>query len=144
MFKVWFAALAVMLSACSNTLLSSPPPFPLSGSTWQRTDDPDAGPHFPTIVFREDSASGFAGCNTWSANITGNVRTLHFGPVATTRIMCPPSSMDTESKFLPILQRTRNYRVEGHELILTDADNAVVARFGCADADCPQSVTAPR
>lgn len=131
------------LAACATPIGSSD--VPLTGSSWHRTDDADASPHYATMTFTADAASGYAGCNTWKARAIGratDVRSgaLRFGPVSTTRMMCPPSSMDTERKFLPILPRTRSFAwgpIEGGaELRLFDAHGALLARFAC-DSGCP-------
>jgi len=140
MIKRPLVSVTALLAACSTT---PPPswPHPLAGSAWQRSDDADAGPHFPTMAFVTDTASGFAGCNTWSATITGDDHALRFGQAATTRIMCPPSSMQTERNFLPVLEHTRSYVLRRTELTLLDGDGIEIARFTCADQDCPHPPT---
>ncbi|MFT3729037.1 MAG: META domain-containing protein [Terricaulis sp.] len=123
-------------------------PEPLAGSSWHRTDDADASPHYATIVFAADSASGYAGCNTWSARSSGRQHNqfrgaIQFGPVATTRMMCPPSSMHTEQVFLPVLQHARQFEwsaiENGAELRLFDGRGALLAIFECDDG-CPADI----
>jgi heat shock protein HslJ len=126
------------LGACATQTPAAPTPFALAGSSWQRSDDMDAGPHFPTIAFAADAASGFAGCNSWRAKIAAHADRLRFAGIAVARGMCPPPSMQTEHNFLPALQRTRAYRLDGEELVFLDARGGVVARFGCANEACPR------
>jgi heat shock protein HslJ len=137
------------LAACATPIGSGD--VALAGSSWHRTDDDDASPHYATMTFTSDAASGYAGCNTWNARAIGgatDVRrgALTFGPVSTTRMMCPPSSMDTEHKFLPVLARVRRFEwrpiESGAELHLLDGHGVLLATFEC-DSGCPaESVSA--
>jgi len=116
------------------------PSFAFAGTHWLRSDDAEASPHYPTINFTADSASGYAGCNTWRASITTRRATaLAFGPVATTRMTCPPSSMQTERNFLAMLRQTRAYLVTDKGMTLYDSRNRIVAELICADESCPNT-----
>jgi heat shock protein HslJ len=68
-------------------------------------DDP--APTSPEATLRVDArgVSGRAGCNSYSGEIgqiaaPGDIR---FGPFVTTRMMCPDSAMQVESRFLAAL-----------------------------------------
>jgi putative lipoprotein len=68
---------------------------------------------------------GFAGCNTFRGTyeISGSV--LRFGPLATTRKMCP-EGMDLEQALLAALESVASFTVRGDRLTL--ADSAGTAR----------------
>jgi heat shock protein HslJ len=132
------AAALIALGACATQTPSSATPFALAGSSWQRSDDMDAGPHFPTIAFTADSASGFAGCNAWRAAIAADAQNLRFRAIAVAKLRRPPALLQTEQNFLSALERTRAYRLDGEDLVFLDASGAVAARFGCAGEVCPR------
>lgn len=70
---------------------------------------------------------GKDGCN----NFTGQIAefddgVIEFGPIATTRMMCP--DMSVPEKFNPAMQLVSNYRLEPGRLILLDSDgNELIA-----------------
>jgi putative lipoprotein len=72
-----------------------------------------------------DVVRGFAGCNTFRGTyeISGSV--LRFGPLATTRKMCP-EGMDLEQALLAALESVASFTVRGDRLTL--ADSAGTAR----------------
>lgn len=122
-----------LLGACAS---QSPPPAEehgvhLAGTSWQRVDDENAAPHFPTIAFGEDSrASGFAGCNRWFASVTQHGEELTFGPVGTTRMACQADSQAaTERSFLAALSATRYGHYDQDALVLLDESQQQIARF---------------
>lgn len=120
--------LAVLLAACAT-----PPPAPtfdLTGTQWHRSDDDNAAPHFPTLSFTADGASGFAGCNRWFAAVTRDAYTLRFGNVGTTRMACQAESQAaTERSFLEVIENTRGYHTDEDELTLLNEVGAKIAEF---------------
>lgn len=67
------------------------------------------------------SASGRSGCNRFMGRYLAGTRpSLSFGPLATTRMACPPASMNLESRFLGALAATQGYRVSEAVLRLED------------------------
>jgi copper homeostasis protein (lipoprotein) len=74
----------------------------------------------PWIVLdsRSKQVSGSGGCNRFSGGYEAGEGTLRFGPMASTKVYCTP--MDTETRFLQVLQATRGYRVSGRTLELLD------------------------
>jgi len=140
MAKHLIAAAFWVLAAGCTTPQNGSAPFALAGTSWLRSDDADAAPHYATLNFTADAASGNGGCNSWRAPIVaGPDGALRFGPLGVTRMICPPASMQTEHNFLPALNRTRGYHLEGEELVFTSAGGAVVARFSCAHEPCPRT-----
>jgi heat shock protein HslJ len=68
-----------------------------------------------------------ADCNRGSASYLLNDTALSFGPVALTKMMCPPGSRDAE--FLKELAAVAQQSVTGPELVLTLQGNAATMRF---------------
>jgi heat shock protein HslJ len=140
LMRALFLTLA-MLGACAAAPPSPAAPQPsasaplaLAGTHWMRIDDDNAAPHFPTLDFGDARASGFAGCNRWFADVSVDGAALSFGPVGSTRMMCPPPAMAAETALFDALSRTRAARREGEELIFLDEGGAMVARFAPGDA----------
>ncbi len=74
-------------------------------------------------------ASGGSGCNKLMGSYTLGTRgELGIGPLASTRMACPPAMMAQEAALLDAYARTRAYRIDGESLSLLDGD-AVLARF---------------
>jgi heat shock protein HslJ len=69
----------------------------------------------------ERRIAGSAGCNRYFAGVVqgpeGGV--LELGPVATTRMMCPPPEMDLEQRFLARLEATERWEHAGDRLVLS-------------------------
>ncbi len=96
---------------------------------------PDENKPEPHFVFNAEGnrISGNAGCNnfTGSYQVTG-VDRIRFSQVATTRKMCI-NSMDTEEKFLQVLNRADSYIIKNDTLILNRARMAPLACFVAVD-----------
>jgi heat shock protein HslJ len=85
----------------------------------------------PTEVrFADGRISGTAGCNRFNGtyNVASNV--LNFGPMASTRMMCPEKQMAQEAKFLALLAGnvTKRYSVEGKLILADDKGNRATLR----------------
>jgi len=80
-----------------------------------------------TLQFGGDGqASGWAGCNRWSASYTVDRSSLQFGPPAATRKMCAePGVMVQEQNFLNALATVSEARMEGDRLELRTAQGAM-------------------
>jgi len=82
------------------------------------------------IIFHTDGNrfSGDAGCNrfTGSYQIQDNTRIV-FSQAVATRMMC--LDMDTETKFLQVLETADSYSVKGDTMTLNRARMAPLARF---------------
>lgn len=111
-------------------------PSELAGSTWrlvrlQSSDDtvftPERNAVYTVNFGRDGTVSVVAGCNrgsgTWS---TSGSSGLAFGPLATTRAMCPPGSMS--ARFLGDFQYMRSYvMVDGGLHVSLMADGGIYA-----------------
>lgn len=113
----------------------------LAGSEWRPVEiagAPVDGAVEAFLQFRvEDRASGSSGCNRFTGSFAADpdAGSLAFGPLATTRMLCPEPQMAFEARFLDALTRVRGYRRDGVDLVLSDAAGNVVMRMAQTDAD---------
>jgi heat shock protein HslJ len=110
-------------------------PETLEGTAWtlvqiQSMDDTTTVPDDPakyTLEFLpEGRAAMRADCNrgsgSWSSERPGQLR---FGPIAATRAMCPPGSID--NTYLAQFEWVRSYVFsDGHLFLATMADGAII------------------
>lgn len=125
----------MLLGACTQTTADTPPTRQaathyLSGTKWLRMDDMNANPHGATLEFDGNRASGYTGCNHWTADVTEQGEVLRFGMVVSTEMACSsPMQMDTERNFLSVLDRTRYAHFDRESLVLMDARQNQIAQF---------------
>jgi heat shock protein HslJ len=107
----------------------------LAGTAWQlaRITSMDDSVYEPgdrmryRIDFHEDgSVAILADCNrgkgSWMSESQGK---LEFGPIASTKALCPPESIS--EKYLAELQRVRTYTIkDSHLFLATEADGSIV------------------
>ena len=72
--------------------------------------------------------SGSGGCNRLMGSYELSGDRLTFNQMASTMMACT-KGMDTEKKFLDALNRVKTWEIAGHQLLLSDADGKVIARF---------------
>jgi putative lipoprotein len=118
--------------------LAPTPAAPLHETTWLAEaiggEGITPGVQSTLRVDSDGRASGSAACNrfTGSATITGTE--VSFGPLATTRRMCPPDVMDQEDRYLSALAAARRFVHEDETLRLRDERDVDVVRFIVTDA----------
>jgi heat shock protein HslJ len=80
-----------------------------------------------TMGFLEGRVSGNAGCNTYNAPYTVDGDKITIGPLATTRKMCadPAGVMDQEAQFLSALQTAATWKIDGDQLGMRTAADAM-------------------
>ncbi len=119
----------LLLGACASPQPAEPTHF-LSGTKWLRMDDLNANPHGATMDFTGSRASGYTGCNRWTADVTEVGENLRFGMVATTEMACiSPMQRDTERNFLRVLDQTRYAHFDQESLVLMDSQQHQIAQF---------------
>jgi len=107
----------------------------LAGTSWRlvnimSTDDNVYAPDDPskyTLGLRADgTAAVLADCNRGTGNWTStSTEQLQFGPIATTRALCPPGSLS--ERYLAQFQWVRSYVMEnGHLYLATMADGSII------------------
>jgi heat shock protein HslJ len=84
----------------------------------------------PTVEFRSDRVTGFAGCNRYDAPLSISGNNLHIGKADIARRTCSSELMGQELRFLAALAATTTYHAEGD--ILRLADNQDVTRMRLA------------
>lgn len=76
--------------------------------------------------------SGNGHCNSYSGEIiTYGMEELQFGPLMSTKMMCP--EMANEQKFMIALANVRYYEIKGLSLILSDTSRHEILRFQKVD-----------
>lgn len=125
----------LLLGACAQTAVETPSSqatasVHLSGTKWRRVDDTNANPHGATMDFDGNRASGYTGCNRWTADVTQNGEELRFGMVAVTEMHCGEGvQMATERSFLAVIDVARYAHYDRDALVLLDARQTVIAEF---------------
>ncbi|MFH9611535.1 META domain-containing protein [Streptomyces sp. NPDC017448] len=77
----------------------------------------------PRLTFAEDGAvRGDSGCNSFSGKAAVKGSTITFGPIMSTRKMCPEAEMKVERAVLAALGGPATYTIKGSTLTLTGED----------------------
>jgi heat shock protein HslJ len=125
--------LCLLLLACmAGCLTPSSPPEELTGHSWRLVsyntgnEMADAGPLTTiTLKFGEDGRiSGNAGCNDYFGNYTIEGGLTGIGVQKTTKKNCPARGgvMETEQRYLLLLENTTRYSIDQDELTLSYYD----------------------
>ena len=125
-------ALAAIVLSQAATALAADVPKPLQGRFL--AEDIGGGGVVDrlqtTLEFSADGRFfGHGGCNRYTGTVKAVGRgKLVFGPAASTRMACPPASMDQEAKFFKALDTVRFYAWDAkrRKLTLLDARKAPV------------------
>lgn len=117
------------------------PDRPLTGTTWQVTSlvsgqavstSVALEQSKPTLTIGDDGAvSGSTGCNRINghATVSGSPAVIDFGPLATTKMVCPPEVTEVEQAVLRVLKGAVQTAIDGDELTLSGTDgNGLVLR----------------
>jgi len=145
-------ALALALAACAATdtggpvlrgnVNAPPPAIAAPGDSlltntawaWQSTKMsdgkrivPDAPERYTLTFLPGGRVNVHADCNRGTASYRLDDDALTIGPVATTKMLCPPGSEDAE--FLKELAQVSGQEFTGYELLLTLHGNAGVMHF---------------
>jgi heat shock protein HslJ len=133
--------LLLALGACAPTQTSTPVSItaasPLVGTNWVLTKLGDvpaavgAGQREPFLQLQaaDSRISGFAGCNMFAGPYQLSGESLSFGPLAMTRMACPPPGMTLEGSYANALRDTKSYKITGTQLALMDASGKALAGF---------------
>lgn len=132
-----------LTTAAGDTIaLSAEKAAPLVGTGWSVTSlisgrkaeplpkDKKGETGKATLTFAKDgTVSGTLGCNSFSASAKTADSTITFGPVKSTRKLCPEPGMSLERELLKVLDGKVTYEVHHRELTLKAADGT---GFGAA------------
>jgi heat shock protein HslJ len=109
--------------------LSGKPPV-IAGSLegeWQIEDLNGGGPVAQSRLMFDPGdqgtsrLSGTAGCNRFSGNWKQDGATLQLGPMAATRMACPPPAMEIEQRVVALLEAANSvtYTADGAAILVT-------------------------
>jgi heat shock protein HslJ len=118
-------------------------PAVLQGSSWQASgiNNGRGGvvsgkhTHLATATFSNDTISGSAGCNTFTASYQADGNRLSIGPAATTRKLCaePDGIMQQEQEYLDALARVHTYTLKTGSLELRDENGSLQVGYRVLD-----------
>ena len=112
----------LLMSACADRPPPGPLPGDLAGTHWMAKTV--AGQPVPedmavTLEFEgADRVQGRSGCNRYNGPIGVADGKLQIGPLATTRMACPPPQMAMEQAFLAALADARALRHDNSALVV--------------------------
>jgi heat shock protein HslJ len=113
-----------MLTACAGGDVG------LQGTTWELVKMGDALPvagTTVTIMFEDGTASGSAGCNSYSGGYSLDGDSLAFGEIASTLMACmEPGVMEQESAYLVFLQQATSHAILDGFLYIYRDDGSVL------------------
>ena len=115
-------------------------PLPLSGTLWELTAYNNgkqavvsllAGTKITAFFAADNSLTGSAGCNTYTASYKVNGNQIQIGSAASTMMFCsePDGVMDQETAYLKALESANTYEIIGDQLTLRTADGATAAMY---------------
>ena len=86
----------------------------------------------PSATFADGTVSGSTGCNRFVAQYTLDRDALEIGPIASTRMACPPPADEVERAYLHALGRVAAWRSDDADLVLLDSDGTELLRYRMA------------
>ena len=109
----------------------------VAGSEWQVRDFAGKSADVETwIAFKADgTVVGNGGCNKFSGGYTENGRSLHFSPIAATRMACADPKMSVEMDLFKALDATREIVATHLVLALFDDTGILLATLNRRDWD---------
>ncbi len=128
-------ALAIAGAACAER---PAPTAAIPDHAWLATviDGVPADPQVrSTLRIAGVRITGNAGCNRYSGTMLREDGGVRFGPLAATRMACPPLADDQERRFLAALARAERLSVERDLLLLRDANGAPLVVLVPTDRD---------
>lgn len=131
---------AGLLALATAPVASQSPAAPeggLAGSSWAVTSIAGTPGSGATLVFTDDMAGGFAGCNNFRGAYQADGASLAFGPLAMTLKACEEPVMAFEQDYLAALASVTGYTLGDGTLSLTDAAGAEALAFA---AQAPASL----
>jgi heat shock protein HslJ len=126
--KKLLSVLCVLAIVFSPISMAAANPIDLAGTEWGFAGDTGKSARF--VQFRsEGKLGGYSGCNRFTGTYVQNGNALTMGPLATTRMACPPQIMKREQEFLDLLGKIRHVDRTHLQLILKDGDGNVLAEL---------------
>ena len=90
--------------------------------------DNDNKDYFINLDSKSGRFTGFVGCNTIMGRYTMiDATKLQFSNVGSTKMSCPDTTI--ESKFLKMIEKVENYKIEGANLYFNKRNSSDVLKF---------------
>lgn len=135
-----FVLVASAFSACggdegSGSDPGTQDPAALEGESWILTQMLTAGGQTQIVEvgvsaeFDGSTISGNAGCNSYNASYEASGGDISFGPIASTKKICPEDEQSTEDRYLQLLAEIGSYEVSGRSMSMNDTDGTPVLQF---------------
>ena len=122
------AALIVLLASLFMISTAVAGPFNLAGSEWGFAGETGRTARF--VQFRADGiVAGSSGCNRFTGAYDQKGDELTMGPLASTRMACPPPIMEREQQFLTMLGNVRYVEADDPKLTFKDGNGEVLAEL---------------
>lgn len=122
LFLFLLATASVGAGACCSCRQAAKLQQPLEKTSWHliqimARDVVPTGDSFTLMFDGEGNASGVGACNSFMAQYTTTPqRALHIDNIASTRMMCPNQS--AESEYFDVLDRATHYEMDADKMLL--------------------------
>ena len=135
------AVLALAFAACggddggSGSDGGTQDPAALEGESWILTQMLTAGGQTEIVqtgvsaAFDGSTISGNAGCNSYNASYEASGSDISFGPISSTKKICPEDEQSTEDRYLQLLAEIGSFEVSGRSMSMNDTDGTPVLQF---------------
>ena len=124
-------ASGLVLAACMARP-ETPLPDGLAGTSWRAetlAGEPVADDTVVTMEFAgSDRIAGKAACNRYNGPLRVEAGTLRIGPLATTRMACPPPQSEFETLFVAAVDQAQRLERDNSALVLI-AEGQLPSRF---------------
>jgi heat shock protein HslJ len=133
--RIALVAFGLALAGCAG----EPGDSPLEGTPWRLVQldgqaiVPGTGDRAAHLVLQPATgrATGSGGCNRFTGGYQLQGDNLQIGPLAATKMACLENGTH-EPAFFAALDRVRRWVVNGRQLLLTDANGALLLRLEAA------------
>jgi heat shock protein HslJ len=128
-FVAALLGLIAILAGCRSTPANAVT-WTLTGTVWKVAEIGGAmvgSGTIPTLQMETDGTrvTGTGGINRYNCTYRTEGAALSFGPAVTTRMAGAPAQMETEMRFLQMLEKVTAYRIDGPWLILLSGEETV-------------------
>lgn len=79
-----------------------------------------------TLNFTENTLSGYSGCNAFSGSFSLEENQITFGPIASTKKMCP--EINNESMLYKAFENTQELKLDANTLVLMDRNGNTLVK----------------
>ena len=110
-------------------------PAALEGESWILTQMQTAGGQTQTVQvpvsaeFDGSTISGTSGCSSYHASYEATGSEISFGPISSTKKICPEDEQSTEDRYLQLLAEIGSFEVSGRSMSMNDQDGTPVLQF---------------